>query len=342
MKKDFITGAEYSPQELQKIIDLAIDFKKGIKVPDLSEKMLTLIFANPSLRTHLSFESGMKKMKGEVNVLQTGNSWQFEYKDGVVMNGNKQEHIKEAAQVISRYSDVIALRQSELITTSSHHSDTSSWELLKQDQAISQLAAYAEKPVINMESNMFHPCQAMADVMTITENFGSTKKKKYVLTWAPHPKALPLATPHSQLLTPALLGMDVTIVHPEGFDLDDDVVKMAFEKALSSGGSVTISHNQKEVFKNTDVVVAKSWASLSYFGDWEKESAYRKRFEDWTVNEEKMKLTNNAIFLHCLPVRRNVEVTDGVLDGPQSKVIDEAENRMWVQMAIISYLLNKT
>lgn len=342
MKKDFITGAEYSPQELQKIIDLAIDFKKGIKIPDLSGKMLTLIFANPSLRTHLSFESGMKKMKGSVNVLQTGNSWQFEYKDGVVMNGNKQEHIKEAAQVISRYSDIIALRQSELITTSSHHSDTSSWEFLKQDKAISQLATYADKPVINMESNMFHPCQAMGDVMTITENFGSTKKKKYVLTWAPHPKALPLATPHSQLLTPALFGMDVTVVHPEGFGLDGDVVKMATEKASTNGGSVIISNNQSEAFKNADVIVAKSWASLAHFGDWEKESAYRKKFKDWTVSEEKMKLTNNAIFLHCLPVRRNIEVTDGVLDGPHSKVIDEAENRMWVQMAIISYLLNKT
>lgn len=342
MKKDFITGAEYAPHELEKIIDLAIAFKKGAKIPDLSGKMLTLIFANPSLRTHLSFESGMKKMKGSVNVLQTRNSWQFEYKDGVVMNGNKQEHIKEAAQVISRYSDIIALRQSELITTSSHHSDTSSWEVLKQDQAITQLAAYADKPVINMESNMFHPCQAMAYVMTIKEQFGSVKKKKYVLTWVPHPKALPLATPHSQLLTPALFGMDVNVVYPAGFDLDNDVLKLAQEKAALTGGSVAVSHNPKEAFEGADVIVAKSWASLAHFGDWEKENVYRKKFEDWTVNEEKMKLTNNAIFLHCLPVRRNVEVIDGVLNGPHSKVIDEAENRMWVQMAIISYLLNKT
>lgn len=331
MKKDFITGAEYPIEELQKIIDLAFSYKRGGKLPDCSGKMLTLIFANPSLRTHLSFESGMKKMKGGVNVVQTGNSWQFEYKDGIIMNGDKQEHIKEAAKVISRYSDIIALRQSELITTASQHSGASLWEALKQDYAILQLATYADKPVINMESNMFHPCQAMADIMTIIEELGNVKKKKYVLTWVPHPKALPLATPHSQLLTPAIFGMDVTIVYPDGFDLDSDVLKMA---------SVNISHNQNEAFKNADVVVAKSWASLRYFGDWGKESVYRKQFEHWTVNEEKMDLTRNAIFLHCLPVRRNVEVTDGVLDSPQSKIIDEAENRMWVQMALISYLIN--
>ncbi|MBI2463386.1 N-acetylornithine carbamoyltransferase [Candidatus Peregrinibacteria bacterium] len=339
MKKNFITGAEYSLQELEKIIHLAMSYKKGIKIPDLSGKMLTLIFANPSLRTHLSFESGMKKMKGEVNVLHAGNSWQFEYKNGAVMNGDKQEHVKEGAKVISRYSDVIALRQSELVTTASRHNSISSWEILKQDEAISKLATYAEKPVINMESNMFHPCQAMADVMTMKETFGNIKKKKYVLTWSPHIKALPLATPHSQLLMPALFGMNVTVVHPLGFDLDSDVLKMAQEKALLAGGSVKISHDQYETFKNADVVVAKSWASLQYFGHWDKESDYRKQFEHWILNEEKMKLTNNALFLHCLPVRRNIEVTDGVLDSPRSKVIDEAENRMWVQMALIFYLL---
>lgn len=339
MKKDFITGAEYSLAELQKIIALAMSYKACGKLPDYSDKMLTLIFANPSLRTHLSFESGMKKMKGGVNVLHTGNSWQFEYKDGAVMNGDKQEHIKEAAKVISGYTDIIGLRQSELITTASKHHGALSWETLKQDLAITQLAKYAVKPVINMESNMFHPCQSMADTMTIMEKFGGVTKKKYVLTWVPHPKALPLATPHSQLLTPAIFGMDVKVVYPDGFELDADVMNLAKERALQAGGSVSVSNNQNEALKNADVVVAKSWSSLRYFGEWEKENEYRKRFADWTVSEEKMKITNKAIFLHCLPVRRNIEVTDDVLDGPQSSVIAEAENRMWVQMAIISYLL---
>lgn len=359
VKKDFITGAEFSLETLQKIIDLAIVYKNAAKnrrtLPDYSGKILTLIFANPSLRTHLSFEAGMKKMKGEVNVLHTGNSWQFEYADGVVMDSNKQEHIKEAARVISRYTDLIGLRNSELITMAASHNSNGagnaaalSWEKLKKDEPINQLARYAEKPVINMESNMFHPCQGMADVMTMVEQFagatgesaGALAKKKYLLTWAPHPKALPLATPHSQLLMPALFGADVTLAAPEGFELDADVVKLAGEKAAAAGGSLAISHDQKKAFEGADVVVAKSWASLKYFGDWAAESDYRKKFSDWTVTEEKMKLTNNAFFMHCLPVRRNVVVSDAVLDSPRSLIIDEAENRMWAQMAIISYLLS--
>lgn len=341
MKNNFITGAEYELPKLQHMINLALAYKKGTALPNYKGKILTLIFANPSLRTHLSFESGMKKMGGEVNVLHTGNSWQFEYQNGVTMDGNKQEHIKEAAQVISKYTDLIGLRQSELTTTAAKHGAISSWAELRKDQAITSLVHYGEKPVINMESNMFHPCQSMADMMTMQEHFGAVVKKKYVLTWVPHPKALPLATPHSQLLTPAIFGMNVMLVHPEGFELDPGIINMAKEKASASGGSVSISHNQQDAFKNADVIVAKSWACLEYFGNWKKESEYRKQFTDWILDEEKMKLTNNAVFLHCLPVRRNVEVTDGVLDSPKSLVISEAENRMWVQMAIISYLLSQ-
>lgn len=340
MKKDFITGAEFSQNELQNIIDLAFAYKRGEKMPNLKGTILTLIFANPSLRTHLSFESGMEKMGGSANVLHTGNSWQFEYKEGTVMNGNKQEHITEAARVISQYSDVIGLRQSELITTSSAQSISLKWEKLKEDLAIKKLAGYSTKPVINMESNMFHPCQSMADMMTIQEKLGEVSNKKYVLTWAPHIKALPLATPHSQLLTPAIFGMNVTLACPEGFELDPEVMKIAQEKAVLAGGSVSISHNQNEALKNADVVVAKSWTALSYFGDWEQESNYRKQFPDWMLTSEKMKLTKNAAFLHCLPVRRNVEVSDEVLDSPQSLIIQEAANRMWLQMALISYLLS--
>lgn len=307
-KKDFITGAEFSLNELQKIIDLAGAFKSGASFPELKGKILTLLFANPSLRTRLSFESGMKKMGGNVNVLSLGDAWNLEYKNGVKMNADKQEHIKDAARVISKYTDIIGMRNFE------------------SKEGISQLAKYATVPVINMESKMFHPCQAMADMMTLNENFHEVKGKKYVLTWAPHPKSLPLATPHSQLLTPVIFGMNVTLVHPEGFDLDKSVIELAKQKAHESGGSLKITNNQLEAFENADVIVAKSWASVG-------------EEEDWIVNQEKMELTNDAFFMHCLPVRRNVVVTDEVLDSPKSLIIQEAENRMWVQMAIIHYLL---
>ena len=157
------------------------------------------------------------------------------------------------------------------------------------------------------------------------------------MTWAPHPKALPLATPHSQMLLPAIMGMDVTVACPEGFELDSDVIDLA----KSRGGKVVYQHDQKKAFQDADVVVAKSWASLKYFGKWEEESEYRKKFMNWTVDSQKMSLTNNAFFMHCLPVRRNVVVTDEVLDSKNSIVIDEAENRMWAQMAIITKLLEQ-
>jgi N-acetylornithine carbamoyltransferase len=338
--KHFITGAEYSLDTLQQLIDLAISYKKTNTLNDAAGKILTLIFGNPSLRTHLSFESGMKKLGGAVNVLNAADSWKFEYEDAVVMDGAKQEHIKDAARVISQYTDLIALRQSELITTAGQHAQISSWETLRKDHPIQQLAKYATKPVINMESNLFHPCQSMADMMTMQEHLGSVAKKKVVLTWVPHPKALPLATPHSQLLTPACFGMDVTVVHPEGFELDDEVIALAKEKAQAAGGSLTVSHDQNEALNGAEVVIAKSWASLSYFGDWEKERIHRQQFADWILTREKMALTANAFFMHCLPVRRNVEVTDAVLDSAQSLIIPTAENRMWFQMALTSYLLN--
>jgi N-acetylornithine carbamoyltransferase len=318
-KKDFITGAEFPPSELKKIIDLAISFKNGEISPDFASKTLTLIFANPSLRTRLSFESGMKKMKGNANVLSVGDAWDFEYKDGATMDANKQEHIKDAAKVISKYTDLIGMRKFDHVT------DENKAEL-KKDEAVNQLAKHATVPVINMESNMFHPCQAMADMMTMTEHLQEVKNKKYVLTWAPHPKSLPLATPHSQLLTPSIFGMDVTLTHPKGLDLDKDVIELSQKKATEAGGSLHITHDQPEAFLNADVIVAKSWASSG-------------GSEDWMINEDKMALTNDAIFMHCLPVRRNVVVTDGVLDSPKSLVIQEAENRMWSQMAIIHYLL---
>ena len=176
--KHFITGLEFSLDELQQIINLAIDFKNGKNIPDLKGKILTAIFSNPSLRTRLSFESGMKKLNGDVNILNSSDSWEFEYEDAVIMNGSKQEHIKEVAKVISRYTDLIALRKSDLMTKSSFATVSDSWEQLKKDEGINQLAKYADRPVINMESNMFHPCQATSDMMTIQEKLGIFKNKK--------------------------------------------------------------------------------------------------------------------------------------------------------------------
>jgi N-acetylornithine carbamoyltransferase len=332
--KHFLTGQEFSPTEQKEIIKLAIDYKKGIRpLPDFAGKILTLIFANPSLRTRLSFESGMKKAGGQVNVLNAGDSWDFEYAEGATMDGNTQEHIKEAAPVVASYSDLIGLRKCDLMNK--ERSALSTWSELKKDEALNQLAKYSSKPVINLESNLFHPCQSIADMQTITENLGQVKGKKFVLTWAPHPKPLPLATAHSQLLTPLVFGMEVTLSHPPGFNLDRSVLQMT----QNFDGKLTITNNQEEALQGAEVVVAKSWASLEFFGEWEQEKKHRLQFNDWIIDQKKMDLTKEAIFMHCLPIRRNIVATDEVLESSKSKIIEGAENRMWSQIAIISKLL---
>jgi N-acetylornithine carbamoyltransferase len=356
--KHFISGLELNPTEIKNIIQTAISWKKNsASIPDLQNKIMTACFTNPSLRTRLSFESGLKKLGGHANIMNLKTGYELEYEFGKIMNGNTAEHVKEAAQVISRYSDIIGLRNSSLITRGAQTADIkSSYAEYKQDQAINEFAKYATKPVINMESNMHHPCQGLADSMTITEISEAKKKSaavteatrsdrdtmtdvsnlNYVLTWVPHPKALPVATPHSQLLFPAMIGANVTLACPPEFVLDQDIITAA-EKI--SGNKITISHNQDQALKNADVVMAKSWVSIPHFGDWETEKKIRSQYNDWTLTAEKMAQTNNGNFMHCLPMRRNIIATDTVIDAPTSKIIDQAENRMWAQMALVEYLL---
>ena len=350
--------------------------KLAPRISNLEPPTMTALFANPSLRTRLSFESGMQKLGGHCNVMNLATGYELEYEFGVTMDSTKAEHAKEAAQVVSRYSDIIGMRNSSLITRDANTAEVKdNYSTYKSDQAITQFAHYATTPVINMESNMYHPCQGLADAMTIceiresklvslekgdTEGLSnktpftfplskgdknelnsqniSEKNLKYVLSWAPHPKALPLATPHSQLLMPAYLdNIDITLCCPPEFMLDPDVIQQT-EEVL--GKPVTISHDQTEAFQDADVITAKSWVSIPHFGDWEAEKNIRNQYQSWTITKEKMALTNQAAFMHCLPMRRNIIASDEVIDSPQSKIIDQAENRMWAQMALISYLLN--
>jgi len=159
------------------------------------------------------------------------------------------------------------------------------------------------------------------------------------MTWVYHPKSLPMATPNSQILSACDLGMDVEITHPKGWELDPDILKTMKQRVMETGGSLNITHSQKEACQNADVVCAKSWGALKNYGNWEHEKKIKENLKEWIVNKELMDLTNNAIFMHCLPVRRNVEVTDEVIDSKNSVVITEAENRMWAQMAILSSLI---
>lgn len=340
--KHFYTTTDYSVAQIHKILKLAAQLKTGKVKKNLSGKILAMLFFNPSLRTRVSFIAGMQKLGGLAADLPIKDgAYAFEFQDGIVMDKNTIEHVKEGARVLSRCADALAIRASELVTAGDKSVAIGSWEDLKKDTVIKSFMQYSSVPVVNMESNVYHPCQGMADAMTIAEKLQNPRKKKYVLTWVPHPKALPMATPNSQMLSACELGMEVVIVYPAGWGLDPNIIKLAQKRAKETGGSFVVTHNQLSALKNAKVVTAKSWGALQCYGNWNKEKILREKYADWIIDQDKMQLTDNGYFLHCLPVRRNVEATDEVLDSPNSLIYDEAENRMWVQMAILLHLLQK-
>jgi N-acetylornithine carbamoyltransferase len=338
---DFLNTAEMPQPAFVELVERALSLKEaGFGQPLLDGKVVGMIFFNPSLRTKTSLASGVARLGG--TALDLAGSYTFEFEDGTVMDGPTQEHIKEGAPVIAQYCDAIAVRSSELITTGLSAADSSAtWAEARKDKVVRSFATYADVPVINLESNAFHPCQGLGDALTLKEQFGKTQGKKYVLTWAYHPKPLPTATPHSQLLAAIDMGCEVTLAFPEGWDLDGEVMAVAQARAEEAGRSLTISHDMQEAAQGADVICAKSWGALAHYGDWEPEKAIRAGLKHWIVSNEIMARTNNALFMHCLPVRRNVEVTDSVLDSPNSIVIAEAGNRMYAQNALLVSLLGR-
>ncbi len=329
---NFLKTSEFSRDELEEIIESAVKFKNGeIAGKPLSGKSVAFVFFNPSLRTRASMQVGIYELGGNAVILEPGGtSWTLEHRENVVMDSDKTEHLKEFVGVLERYVAAIGVRT---------FAELKDWELERTEPILSAFERYATKPIINLESAMHHPCQAMADMMTIREKFGK-EKKKVLLTWAFHPKPLPMAVPNSFALASAQFGHDVCITHPKGYELDSELLAEIEKQALDNGGSLKIVNNTDEAFEDVEVVYAKSWGSFRHYGNANQDVRERENYRDkWIVNESKMARTNDAIFMHCLPVRRNVVVTDGVIDSPNSVVIDEAENRLHVQKAIMSRLI---
>jgi N-acetylornithine carbamoyltransferase len=232
--------------------------------------------------------------------------------------------------VLERYVSAIGVRT---------FAELKDWQTERSDPVLNSFAEHASVPIINLESAMHHPCQAMADMMTMREKCGE-EKKKVLLSWAWHPKPLPMAVPNSFALAAAQFGHDLRIAHPKGYELDTALLRKIESHARKQGGSVEYTNNVNEAFEDVDVVYAKSWGSKQFYGAVETEIAFRADMrKNWIVDAEKMSKTNKGIFMHCLPVRRNVVVADDVIDSEQSVVIDQAENRLHVQKAIISELL---
>lgn len=330
--KNFLKTSDFSRNELEEIIGSARMFKNSeITDKSLAGKSVALVFFNPSLRTRASMQVGIYELGGNAVILEPGGtSWTLEHRENVVMDGDKTEHLKEFVRVLERYVSAIGVRT---------FAEMKDWNLERTDPILSAFEKYATKPIINLESAMHHPCQALADMMTIREKFGEGKKK-VLLTWAWHPKPLPMAVPNSFALASAQMGHDLLIAHPKDFELDKELITEIETQAKEHGGSVEFINNISDAFDDREVVYAKSWGSFQHYGNADKEIREREIYRHgWIVDEAKMSRTSDAIFMHCLPVRRNVIVTDGVIDSANSVVIDEAENRLHVQKAIMAKLL---
>jgi len=329
----FLKTSDFTKAELNALIDRAVSEKaKPSGGKPLAGKSIALVFFNPSLRTRASMQVGIYELGGNPVILEPGGtSWTLEHREGVVMDGNKTEHLKEFVRVLERYVSAIGVRTFAALED---------WATERTDPILNAFAKYASVPIINLESAMHHPCQSMADMMTIREKLGSGKKK-VLLTWAWHPKPLPMAVPNSFALAAAQFGHDLRIAHPKGYELDDELLQDIESQASANGGSVEFTNNADEAFESVEVVYAKSFGSKNFYGDPNGDIRERAGYRDrWIIDDGKMARTNNGIFMHCLPVRRNVIVSDSVIDSPKSVVIDEAENRLHIQKAIMSELIN--
>jgi len=326
-KRDFLSTEEWSPEAIDGLLALAARVKRGEVSGGLEKKVLAMMFLDPSLRTRSSMETAMFLHGGHALVLEPGKgSWTLETEPGAVMDGTGVEHLIDAARVLGRYADALAVRSFPKGTD---------WSVERQDAIIRNFARYCDKPVINLESVRRHPCQGLADALTLQERLGEPRGRKFVLQWAWHPKPLPTAVPVSAALAAAHLGMDIHIAHPEGFELDADDMRAIRALAETRGGTVQTTGDRTAALAGADAVYVKSWGALSRFGRPEEERVLRAPHREWRMTDP-----GRSIVMHCLPVRRNVEIDDAVLDGPQSAVYDQAENRLHVQRALLLELLS--
>ncbi len=331
--KHFLNTQDWSRGELDGLLAQAARFKRDKLGNALKGRSIALVFFNPSLRTRTSFELGAFQLGGHAVVLQPGkDAWPIEFDLGVVMDGDAEEHIAEVAKVISRYVDMIGVRAFPKFVD---------WSVDREDRVLRGFAEHATVPVINMET-ITHPCQELAHVLALREHFGTDdlRGRKYVLTWTYHPKALNTAVANSALTIATRMGMDVTLLCPtKDYVLDERYMGWARDNVAASGGSLAVSHDIDSAYAGADVVYAKSWGALPYFGNWDAEKPLRDRFRHFIVDEAKMARTSNGVFSHCLPLRRNVKASDAVMDSPACIAIEEAENRLHVQKAIMAALI---
>lgn len=314
--RNMITTQEWSKEEIETVLDVAFDLKRkrafGEPHPLLRDKVLAMLFFFSSTRTRASFEAGMAQLGGHAAFIESQTTQ--------IAHGDTP---KEIGEILGRYYDGIAIR----------HCD---WKI--GNRYIREVAASSRVPVLNMQCDVYHPFQVLADVMTIMEKKGDPKGKTIAVSWAYAASyQKPISVPQSLILLLTRFGMKVRLIHPPEYQLMPEIVEQAKENARKAGGSLEMMNDMDAGFRNADIVYPKSWGSFFTTEDVKESANIGRKYQGWICDERRMGLAKeDAIYMHCLPADRNIEVTDAIIDGSQSVVYDEAENRLHVQKAVMA------
>ncbi len=331
--RDVVSLDTFTPAEVRWVTALARRMKAEGHGRPLTGRVLAMVFFNPSLRTRASFSIAFGTLGGTVIDLSAGRDiWDLELREHAVMRAGPEEHVKDAVGALSRYADAIAIRAL---------ARSDDWGQARRDEVIVAFQKHASVPVFNMESALEHPCQAWGDALTLEEAFGEPRGRRLTLAWVYNPKAKPLAVPHGAAIMAAKLGLNLTISHPEGFELDPAVRDSVQRTAAATGGSVRYVRELGAAVADADVVYAASWAAPHLHGRAAEEQEARDRHMDRRITSALLSAARDARLLHAMPIRRNVEVDDAVLDGPASLVLEQAENRLHIQRALFTAVLGE-
>jgi len=328
--KRFLDLGDFSREEVLSLLELARRLEKQPEPRALLGKIMGLVFFNPSLRTLASFQAAMARLGGSSFVINPGQgSWQLETRPNAVMNGAAAEHVREGIPALASYCDALGIRIfAEGRDLASDLAETT----------FNSMASLIDKPLVNLESAVNHPCQALADWKTL-DDLAVPRAGRFVLSWAYHPRALPLAVPAAAMHMAALRGMEVIVLRPEGFALPSAIMERARRAAASSGGSVRETSERAEALRGADVLYVKEWGATACYGDTTGDARLRSALTDWCVRGDWFSAAPECRVMHCLPVRRNTAIADEVLDSARSVVQREAYNRLPAQMAVLHQLL---
>lgn len=337
--KDFLNTQDFTQDELKQILDVADDLRKKFRARKPTEylpgRTLFMIFYNRSLRTRNSFEAGIYQLGGHAHFLSPQDLYTPSLPEDMVPY--QTEAISDVSRVLSRYGDAIAIRI---------YGDAAKWTIGRGHRVIEEFAKWGDIPVLNMEDDLYHPFQAMADIQAARAASPKLQGKKFVVSYAYSGGLKPLAVPQSEVLITTQFGMNVVLAHPKGFELEDSLIKAAKKNADRYGGSFEVSHDMKEAFEGADFVYPKAWSPKQFMPPYSKTvdkdgaSTYQSKFKDWITTTELLDITNKAYYMHCGPADRGQEVTDEVIDKyKRSLYFEEAEDRLHAQKAVMAMVM---